>query len=101
MSKFLVSVILFSCTTLLQAETINLECDALANKTVTKLVEEGLLAPVEASQTRAREISAALCQGVQKSAESQHQKAQTSALQNWIFENRPDKAGNIRLKRLK
>jgi len=86
---------------MLQAETINLECDALANKMVTRLVEEGLLLSAEKNQLRARAISAELCQGVQKTAESQHKEAQTSALQNWIFENRPDKPGNKRLKRLK
>ncbi len=94
-------MILLSSTTSLQAETINLECDELANKMVTKLVAEGLLSYAEKSQLRARAISTELCNGVQKSAENQHQKAQTSALQNWIFQNRPDKPGNKRLKRLK
>jgi len=101
MNKLLLTVSLLLTTSLLQAETINLECNALANKMVTKLVEQGLLLSAEQHQIRAREISVELCRGAQKSAESQHQEAQTSALQNWIFENRPDKPGNKRLKRLK
>lgn len=101
MNKLIISVILLTSTALVQAETINLECDELANKMVAKLVAEGLLSSAEKNKLRARAISSELCHGVQKSAESQHQKAQTSALQNWIFENRPDKPGNKRLKRLK
>lgn len=101
MNKLLIIALLSLSTTLLQAETINLECDALANKMITKLVEEGLLSSTEKAQIRVRAISVELCQGVQKSAEIQHKEAQTSALQNWIFENRPDKPGNKRLKRLK
>ena len=101
MKKLLTTLLLLSSASIAQAETINLECHALANKMVTKLVEQGLLLSAEQHQIRAREIGVELCRGAQKSAESQHQKAQTSALQNWIFENRPDKPGNKRLKRLK
>lgn len=101
MNKMLITVLLLSCTSLLQAKTINLECEVLANKMVTKLVDEGLLLSAEQYQIRAREISVALCGEVQETAEIQHQKAQTSALQNWAFENRPDKPGNKRLKKLK
>jgi len=101
MNKYLLIMFLISTTSAVQAKTINLECDGLANKMVSKLVEEGLLLSAEQHQIRARRISAELCRGVQKSAETQHQKAQATALQNWIFENRPDKPGNRRLKRLK
>ncbi len=101
MKKLLITILLSLSVTTLQAETINLECDALAHKMVTRFVEEGLLLKSDKNQGRARAISAELCQSVQKSAETQHKKAQTSALQNWIFENRPDKPGNKRLKRLK
>ncbi|MCK4743068.1 MAG: hypothetical protein KAT25_04550 [Sulfuriflexus sp.] len=101
MNKLLAAILLMSCTFSLHAKTIDLECEVLANKMVTKLVDEGLLLSAEQHQIRARAISVALCSEVQKTAEVQHQKAQTSALQNWIFENRPDKPGNKRLKRLK
>jgi len=101
MYKLLLTLFLLMSTASLHAETINLECGELADKMVAKLVNEGLLQSAEKQQRRAREISVELCSGVQKTAESQHQEAQTSALQNWIFENRPDKPGNKRLKRLK
>lgn len=101
MKKILLTIPLLVNISLVQAEAINLECNELANKMVAQLLAEGLLNSPQQSQERAREISTELCQGVQQSAESQHQKAQTSALQNWIFENRPDKPGNKRLKRLK
>ena len=89
------------CMSLAHAKTIDLECEVLADKMVTELVDEGLLLSAEQYQIRAREISAAFCGEVQKKAEIQHQKAQTSALQNWAFENRPDKPGNKRLKKFK
>ena len=101
MNKILLTVLFLSCTPLLQAKTIDLECEVLANKMITKLVDEGLLLSAEQYQIRAREISAALCGEVQDKAEVQHQKAQASALQNWAFENRPDKPGNKRLKKFK
>jgi len=101
MNKFLVMVFLFICTSPLHAKTINLECQTLADKMVTQLVDEGLLLSAEQYQIRAREISAQLCSEVQETAEIQHEQAKQSALKNWVFENRPDKPGNKRLKRLK
>jgi len=101
MNKLFVTILLMSCSFSLQATTINLECKALADKMVTQLVDEGLLLPAEQYQIRARAISSALCGEVQVTAEAQHQKAKTTALQNWVFENHPDKPGNKRLKRLK
>jgi len=99
--KIILSGLLCVCVSTVQAETINLGCVTLADKMVTRLVDEGLLLPAEQYQIRAREISAALCSDVQKTAEVQHQKAKASALKNWVFENKPDKPGNKRLKRLK
>jgi len=101
MNKIVLVAVLLLSTSMVKAETINLECERLANTMITRLVDEGLLLSAEQHQIRARKISLKLCRGVQKSAERQHQKAQTSALQNWIFENRPDKPGNKRLKGLK
>ena len=101
MNKLLAIFLLMSCTSFLYAKTIDLECEVLANKMITKLVDEGLLLSAEQYQIRARAISVALCSEAQKTAEIQHQKAQTSALQNWAFENRPDKPGNKRLKKFK
>lgn len=89
------------CIPLAHAKTIDLECEVLANKMITKLVDEGLLLSAEQHQVRARAISTELCSEVQKTVEVQHQKAKETALKNWIFENRPDKPGNKRLKRLK
>jgi len=100
-NKLILSISLLFCVPMVQAETINLECEVLANKIVSRLVDEGLLYSAEQYQLRARSISAELCGEVQKSAEIQHQAAKESALKNWIFENRPDKPGNKRLKRLK
>lgn len=97
----MITFFLLLYSSMLHAETINLECNALAKKMVDRLVDDGLLLSAEQHQVRARAISAGLCQEVQKTAENQHQKAKTTALQNWIFENRPDKPGNRRLKRLK
>lgn len=101
MNKIWVIILLMSCASFLHAKTIDLECEVLADKMVTELVDEGLLLSAEQYQIRAREISAVLCGEAQKTAEVQHQKAQKSALQNWAFENRPDKSGNKRLKKLK
>ena len=101
MNKFWTIILLMSCTSFLHAKTIDLECEVLADKMVTRLVDEGLLLSAEQYQIQAREISVALCSEVQKTAEVQHQKAQTSALQNWAFESRPDKPGNKRLKKFK
>jgi len=100
-NKLILAVFFVSFASTLQAKTIDLECEMLADKMVTELVDEGLLLSAEQYQIRAREISLALCGEVQKNAEVQHQKAQTSALQNWAFENRPDKPGNKRLKKFK
>lgn len=101
MNKLWLTILLMFCAPLLHADTINLECKTLADKMVTRLVDEGLLLPAEQYQIRARAISVELCSDVQKTAETQHQEAKDSALKNWIFENRPDKPGNKRLKNLK
>jgi len=101
MKKLLITVCLLSFSSLSQASTINLECHTLADKMVTELVDEGLLLSAEQYQIRAREISAALCSDVQKTAEAQHQTAKNAALKNWVFENHPDKQGNKRLRKFK
>ena len=101
MNKLLLSVLLLSSVSLAHAATINLECATLADKTITRLVDEGLLLSAEQYQISARKISAALCSEAQAAAEVQHQEAKSLALKNWIFENKPDKPGNRRLKRRK
>ena len=100
-NKVILSALLLSCVPVVHAAEINLECVTLSDKLITKLVDESLLLPAEQYQIRAREISTALCSDVQKTAEAQHQEAKAVALKNWIFENKPDKPGNKRLKKRK
>jgi len=95
------SAVLLLCPMALNAQVIDLECDALAKRMVSRFAAEGVLNPGKQSQQRAQAIGVELCSEVQESAQVQHKAAKESALQNWIFENRPEKPGNKRLKNLK
>jgi len=101
MRTMFTSAVLLFFPVVLNAQGINLECEALAKKMVSRFAEQGLLNTDTHAQQRANAISLELCNEIEKSAEVQHKAAKESALQNWIFENRPEKPGNRRLKNLK
>lgn len=102
MKKILITLFMFVSAPAIQAaDSIDLRCEELAAKMVSRLADEGLLASAEQHQPRARKISVELCTEVQQSAQLQHEVAKQNALKNWIFEEAPDKAGNRRLKKLK
>jgi hypothetical protein len=84
-----------------QAQGIDLECEVLAGQMIERLTAEGLLVSGAADRQRAQEIGMELCSGAEESAQQQHEVGKKEALDNWFFEERPDKPGNRRLKNLK
>lgn len=80
---------------------IDLDCDTLSRQMIDRLDAEGLLTRPEAGRERALAIALDLCRGSEASAQQQHEAGKQEALDNWFFEQRPEKAGNRRLKNLK
>ena len=83
------------------AQDINLDCDAFAEQIIERLSAEGLLAPDAADVQRARAIGMEMCSGAEAAAQQQHETGKQEALDNWFWEERPEKPGNRRLKKLK
>lgn len=83
------------------AETIDLQCEALAVKMVERLAADGLLTGADNARQRATDISLELCAGVEQTAQIQHEEDKQNALKNWLFNNTGGKPGNKRLKNLK
>ncbi|MCG6900795.1 MAG: hypothetical protein LJE75_12460 [Gammaproteobacteria bacterium] len=80
---------------------IDLDCETLSEQMVDRLDAEGLLLATESGRQRALAITLDLCGGAEESAEQQSEVEKQRALDNWFFENHPEKAGNKRLKNLK
>jgi hypothetical protein len=83
------------------AEGIDLDCKTLSKQMVDRLDEEGLLPRSEADRQRALAITLELCGGAEASAQQQHETEKQQALENWFFEEHPEKSGNKRLRNLK
>jgi hypothetical protein len=83
------------------AEGIDLDCETLSEQMVDRLAAEGLLIQAESARPRALAITLDLCGGAEVSATQQHEVEKQQVLDNWFFENRPEKPGNKRLKNLK
>jgi hypothetical protein len=83
------------------AAGIDLDCEALSRQMVDRLDAEGLLAPSQDARQRALAITLDLCRGTEASAQQQHEVEKQEALDNWFFEERPEKPGNKRLRNLK
>ena len=83
------------------AGEIDLDCETLSEQMVERLDAEGLLIQTGAVRQRALAITLELCGGAEESAEEQHEAGKQQALDNWFFENHPEKPGNKRLKNLK
>ncbi|MGB5540008.1 MAG: hypothetical protein WBO37_07975 [Gammaproteobacteria bacterium] len=83
------------------AEGIDLDCETLSRQVVDRLNAEGLLAQSEPGRQRALAVTLDLCRGTEVSAQQQHEAGKQEALDNWFFEQRPEKPGNKRLKNLK
>jgi len=83
------------------AEGIDLDCDGFSNQLIDRLDSEGLLAESESGRQRALVVTRDLCSGSEASAQQQHETEKQEALDNWFFNNQPEKAGNKRLKNLK
>lgn len=80
---------------------IDLDCESLSKQMVDRLDAEGLLLQTEPDRQRALAITLDLCGGAEDSAQQQHETGKQQALDNWFFEERPEKPGNKRLKNLK
>lgn len=83
------------------ATGIDLDCETFARQIVGRLDAEGLLVQTVNDRQRALAISLDLCRGSEASAQQQHEAGKQEALENWFFEDHPDKPGNKRLKSLK
>ena len=83
------------------AEGIDLDCETLSKQMVDRLDTEGLLEQTEAGRQRALAITQDLCRSTEASAQQQHEAGKQEALENWFFEDKPEKPGNKRLKNLK
>jgi hypothetical protein len=83
------------------AAGIDLDCETLSRQMIDRLDAEGLLARPESDRQRALAITRDLCRETEASAQQQHEAGKQEALDNWFFENQPEKAGNKRLKNLK
>ena len=83
------------------AEGIDLDCEAFSKQMLGRLDAEGLLARSETDRQRALSITRELCGGAEASAQQQHDVEKQQAVDNWFFEQHPEKAGNKRLKNLK
>lgn len=80
---------------------IDLDCETLSRQMVERLAAEELLVHSEAGRQRAFAVTLDLCGGAEASAQQQHEAGKQEALDNWFFEQRPEKPGNRRLKNLK
>ncbi|MCK4710556.1 MAG: hypothetical protein KAU21_18220 [Gammaproteobacteria bacterium] len=83
------------------ASAIDLRCEELTKSMVARLSSEELLVTSAGAESRARTISLSMCTEMQDSARKQHEQDKASALKNWIFEYKANKAGNKRLKNIK
>ncbi len=83
------------------ADGIDLDCEAFSEQLLDRLDAEGLLTGSGSDRQRALAITRDLCSGTEASAQQQHEVEKQQALDNWFFEERPEKAGNKRLKNLK
>ncbi len=83
------------------AGDIDLDCTTLSKQMVDRLDAEGLLTQSEPGRQRARAITLELCGGAEASAKQQHEADKQEVLDNWFFEEHPEKPGNRRLKNLK
>ena len=83
------------------AQDIDLECEALAKQMIQRLSAEGLLTAESDDRQRAHEIGVELCSGAEASAQEQHEVGKQEALEHWLWQDKPDKPGNKRLKNLK
>lgn len=80
---------------------IDLDCQRLSKQMIDRLDAEGLLTQSEPDRQRVRAITLDVCGGAEESAQQQHEAGKQQALDNWFFEERPEKPGNKRLKNLK
>lgn len=80
---------------------IDLQCEALAEKMVNRLVEEGLLVQATDKRERALAISLESCAGAQQVAQQQQAVERQFFIKNWLFEKTGGKPGNKRLKNFK
>ena len=99
LSKFFLVVSVLAVP--VQVSAIDLQCEALAEKMVNRLVEEGLLVQAANKRERALAISLESCDGAQKVAQQQQEVEKQFFIKNWLFENTGGKPGNQRLKKLK
>ena len=83
------------------AAGIDLDCETFSKQLVGRLDAEGLLVQSETDRQRALTIAQKLCHGTEVSAQQQHEADKQEALENWFFEEQPEKPGNKRLKNLK
>jgi hypothetical protein len=97
----IITVALAAITRVAFAEGIDLECGEFSEQLVDRLETAGLLSQSKSDRQRALAITRDLCNGAEDSAQQQHDSDKQEAMDNWFFENRPDKAGNKRLKNLK
>lgn len=81
------------------ANSINLECEAVTQALIKRLVSEELLEDNLQKQQQAQQIALDLCTATTESAQKQHEADKEKALENWFFEYHPEKAGNRRLKK--
>ena len=97
-----IPIFLFAVISLpVHAQDIDLDCEKLAEQMIERLSAEGLLVEDAAGSQRARAIGMELCGGAEASAQQQHEVGKQEALDHWLWENKPDKPGNKRLKNLK
>jgi hypothetical protein len=102
MKFFLIPIYLIAVICLpVHAQDIDLDCETLAEQMIERLSAEGLLVPDPADGQRARAIGVELCSGAETSAQEQHEVGKQEAMDQWFWENKPDKPGNKRLKNLK
>ncbi|MBV1931782.1 MAG: hypothetical protein KUG71_08685 [Porticoccaceae bacterium] len=81
------------------AHSIDLECEAVTQSLIKRLVTEELLKENLQKQQQAQQIALELCTATTESAQKQHEADKAKALENWFFEYHPEKAGNRRLKK--
>jgi len=83
------------------AAGIDLDCETLSRQMVDRLDAEDLLIQTDPARQRALAITLDLCGGAEESAQQQNEEEKRQALDNWFFENHPEKPGNKRLRNLK
>jgi len=83
------------------AEGIDLDCETFSRQLADRLDTDGLLVRPETDRQRVLAITRDLCRGTEASARQQHEAGKQEALENWFFEDHPEKPGNKRLKNLK